>query len=148
MLPFDWIRRRLKPEVCTSCTFIYDDMASQSGEALPFIYQPFDIRRRDHWRDRGALFDFLFTAGGVEASLLDFGSGDGWPSLIVAPYARRVTGVDASTRRARVCAENAARLGLTNVGFVAVAPTRCYPLPTLPSMVCWQPHPSSSRRRP
>lgn len=55
MLPFDWIRRRLGPEVCTSSTFIYEDMASQSGEALPLICQPFDIKRRDHWRDRGAL---------------------------------------------------------------------------------------------
>ena len=31
--------------------------------------------------------------------LLDFGPGDGWPSLLLAPMADEVVGVDASRRR-------------------------------------------------
>lgn len=121
MTVFAWLRRTLAPVVCTSETFIYDDMDSQSGHALPHIYRPFDITKRAHWRDRGSLFDYLLATEGVNRRLLDFGPGDGWPSLIVAPYARRVTGVDASQRRAAVCRENARRMGIDNADFVAVA---------------------------
>ena len=87
-------------------------MASQSGRSLPVVYQPFDATKRAHWNDRGAIFDFLAAAG--DGDILDFGPGDGWPSLPLAPFVRSVTGVDASPRRVAVCQANAARLGLTN----------------------------------
>lgn len=66
MTVFEWIRQAPAPLVCTSETFIYDDMESQSGRALPLIYRPFDIADRAHWRDRGALFDFLLATGGPD----------------------------------------------------------------------------------
>jgi ubiquinone/menaquinone biosynthesis C-methylase UbiE len=97
---------------------IYDRMESQSGRCLPLIYQPFDIGKRSHWADRGACWDFVHSVG--EGQILDFGPGDGWPSLIVAPYVERVVGVDASARRVVECRTNAERMGITNTKFVHV----------------------------
>jgi SAM-dependent methyltransferase len=54
--------------------------------------------------------------------VLDFGPGDGWPSLILAPYVDEVVGVDGSPRRVAVCRENAARLGIENARFEHVTP--------------------------
>lgn len=89
---FEWIEQELNPESCDSAEFIYDDMDSQSGRCLPIIYEPFDGSRKSHWCGQGALFDFYYSTGGKR--LLDFGPGDGWPSLIVAPYVEKVVGVD------------------------------------------------------
>ncbi len=119
---FAWLSQTLHPRPCTSDEFFYDEMASQSGYCLPVIYQSFDTRNRAHWRDRGALFDFLFSTNGEGKALLDFGPGDGWPSLIVAPFAREVTGVDGSQRRVEVCTENALRLGIANARFLHAPP--------------------------
>lgn len=114
---FDWLEKNFTFSVCTSDAFIYDDLESQSGFSLPIIYQPFDGNKRNHWADRGRLFDFLFSIEGEGKKLLDFGPGDGWPSLIVAPYVAEVVGVDASSRRVAVCTENAKRLGYNNAYF-------------------------------
>jgi SAM-dependent methyltransferase len=118
----EWINTYLNPERCPSDKFISDDMESQSGKCLPVIYQPFDSSQKAHWRDRGWMFDFLHAVQGEGKKLLDFGPGDGWPSLIVAPYAGEVTGVDGSSRRVDVCTANAARLGLSNARFIHVPP--------------------------
>lgn len=82
---FAWIETEFKPQFCTSDKFIYDDMESQSGFSLPLIYQPFDAAVRWHWSERGCLFDFLYTTNAEGKRVLDFGPGDGWPSLIIAP---------------------------------------------------------------
>jgi len=119
---FQWIDAVLQPKVCHSEEFIYDDMDSQSGRSLPIIYEPFDASRRSHWRDRGALFDFLCSVQGTGKRLLDFGPGDGWPSLIVAPFAAEVVGVEGSERRVSVCTENAERVGAANAKCVLVPP--------------------------
>ena len=117
MQTFDWIDRVLEPRTCNSEEFIYDDMGSQSGGCLPIIYQPFDVAKRMHWTDRGALFDFLCATEGWGKRILDFGPGDGWPSLIIAPFAGEVVGVEGSRRRRDVCRENAERLGIKNASF-------------------------------
>jgi SAM-dependent methyltransferase len=124
---FQWIQRELRPRACTSVEIFYDFMESQSFECLPVIYQPFDAGKRGHWCDRGAMLDFLLSTRGEGKRLLDFGPGDGWPSLIVAPHAARVVGVDGSPRRVEVCIKNAGRLGITNAEFHHVEPGR--PLP-------------------
>ena len=124
---FDWIEQVLNPKACTSEGFIYDDTDSQSGRSLPMIYQPFDAGQRSHWQDRGSLFDFLFSTQGKK--LLDFGPGDGWPSLIVAPFVEEVVGVEGSRRRVEVCSENAARLGISNARFIYVEPGMPLPFP-------------------
>jgi len=116
----EWINKELKPESCNSDRFIYDDMDSQSGHCLPIIYEPFDATKKSHWADRGWMFDYLLSTHGEGKLLMDFGPGDGWPSLIVAPYASKVIGIEGSTRRAQVCMENAARLEISNAEFVYV----------------------------
>lgn len=113
----EWIERIFEPRPCNSEEFIYDEMESQSGRCLPIIYRPFDVSKRMHWTDRGALFDFLCATGGWGKSILDFGPGDGWPSLILAPFVREVTGVEGSRKRSEVCRENAERLGIENARF-------------------------------
>ncbi len=97
-------------------------MDSQSGCSLPIIYQPFDANEESHWQDRGSLFDYLFSTEGAGKRLLDFGPGDGWPSLIVAPFVDEVVGVDGSLHRVEICAENARRMGISNVRFIWVKP--------------------------
>jgi SAM-dependent methyltransferase len=118
----EWIEQSLRPEKCTSDRFFYDDMESQSGCCLPMIYREFDTTRRGHWCDRGAMFDFLLSVRGDGKRLLDFGPGDGWPSLIVAPFAGEVVGVEGSRKRRRVCEENAERMGIANASFVYAEP--------------------------
>lgn len=115
---FSWIEENLKPEFCTSENFIYNEMESQSNYSLPVIYEPFDAGNRWHWIDRGMLYDFLYSTKGEGKKLLDFGPGDGWPSLIVAPFAKEVVGVDSSGKRVEICTENAGRLGIHNASFV------------------------------
>jgi len=124
---FRWIEEALHPQICNSEELIYEDTDSQSGRSLPIVYEPFDVRQRSHWRDRGALFDFLCSARGEGKRLLDFGPGDGWPSLIVAPFAAEVVGVEGSERRVSVCTENARRLGVSNTKYIFVAPGTSLP---------------------
>jgi SAM-dependent methyltransferase len=116
----DWVRDTLELRACSSGELLYDHMASQSGRCLPIIYQPFDVENPGHWMDRGSMFDFLHSTGG--GRVLDFGPGDGWPSLILAPYVEEVVGVDGSRRRVATCEENAARLGIENARFEYVEP--------------------------
>jgi SAM-dependent methyltransferase len=126
---FHWLEEELKPSTCTSAEFIYDDVDSQSGRSLPLIYKPFDAGLKSHWRDRGAMWDYLFATKGEGQRLLDFGPGDGWPSLIVAPLAGQIVGVDGARKRVAVCTANAERLGLSNASFTYVAPGTPLPYP-------------------
>ncbi len=96
--------------------------------SLPVIYQPFGTSRRSHWWDRGAVLDFL-ESGGATGRWLDFGPGDGWPSLAIAPHVESVTGVNASARRVRVCEQNAERHGIRNFRGVHVLAGRPLPFP-------------------
>lgn len=118
----NWIDENLRPENCTSDRFIYNDMDSQSGYSLPVIYMPFDSSDRSHWADRGCLYDFLYSVDGEGKKILDFGPGDGWPSLIIAPFVKEVIGLDSSQKRVEVCTENAKRLNISNARFVSYTP--------------------------
>ncbi len=126
---FTWIRENLAPEPRTTETLIYDHMASQSGRSLPIIYQPFDPEQPGHWRDRGAALDFALATEAEGRRVLDFGPGDGWPSLIIAPLVGEVVGLEGSQRRVEVCAANAARLGIENVRFERYEPGTPLPFP-------------------
>lgn len=121
----DWVRETVALRPCNTDELLYDHMASQSGRCLPIIYQPFDVENPAHWMDRGSLFDYLRSTGG--GKVLDFGPGDGWPSLILAPYVEEVVGVDGSQRRVAVCRENAARLRIENARFEHVEPGAALP---------------------
>jgi ubiquinone/menaquinone biosynthesis C-methylase UbiE len=121
----DWIAANVTLRAADSAEAMYDQMESQSGEQLPVIYVRFDSRNRGHFTDRGQVLDFAGHAGG--GRVLDFGPGDGWPSLLMAPMVNEVVGVDGSRKRFEVCTANASRLGLSNVNFVHVPPGQ--PLP-------------------
>ncbi|MBN2082667.1 class I SAM-dependent methyltransferase [bacterium] len=114
----DWLEQHLDLADVDTTAFIYDLMESQSGRCLPVIYQPFDAADPLHFADRGHVHDFSQATGG--GRVLDFGPGDGWPSLIIAPFVDEVVGVDASAKRVEICRENAARLGIANARFVHV----------------------------
>lgn len=119
---FQWIEATFHPTICTTDQLIYNDLDSQSGYSLPLIYQPFDSSQRSHWLDRGCLYDFYYSIQGEGKKVLDFGPGDGWPSLILAPYVKEVVGIDASKTRVAVCRENAKRLQINNATFLHYSP--------------------------
>ncbi len=120
-----WMLTNLTFDQTDPCEFVYDNTASQSGRRLPVIYQPFDPSKRGHFVDRGQVLDFVLHADG--GRVLDFGPGDGWPSLLMAPMVKQITGVEGCNRRTDVCTENARRLGLTNVEFICVEPGKSLP---------------------
>ena len=121
----DWIEAEIQPRKCNSTELIYDHQVSQSDFRLPYIYKEFDITKRSHWIDRGYILDFLISMR--TGRILDFGPGDGWPSLSMAPYVEHVTLADASQKRVAVCVENAERLSINNCDFVHINPDK--PLP-------------------
>ena len=123
--PIDWALDNLKPRKCATPDFIYDHMESQSGRCLAHIYEPFDNNNFIHFSDRGITWDFILSTGG--GKILDFGPGDGWPSLVVAPFVQTVIGCDGSKKRVVICKENAIRMGIDNTQFVHVEPDS--PLP-------------------
>lgn len=123
--PIDWIVANLDLRPTNAAEFWYDRMESQSSWSLPVIYQPFDGRKKAHFTDRGQILDYALTAGGER--VLDFGPGDGWPSLLIAPLVGEVVGVDGSRCRVEVCRCNAQRLGLDNTRFVHVPPGELLP---------------------
>ncbi len=121
----EWIREHVELRESTSAESLYDHMASQSGEQLCVIYVPFDGGIRGHFVDRGQIIDYAVLCG--PGRVLDFGPGDGWPSLLMAPMVEEVVGVDGSARRVDVCTENAKRLGIENARFVHVPPGETLP---------------------
>ena len=121
---FAWMKGNLPIRASSTAEICYQ-VESQSGESLPLIHVPFDVSRPGHWNDRGVALDFSMSAG--PGRVLDFGPGDGWPSLIVAPFVAEVVGVDGAEKRVAVCTTNARRMGITNASFVHVPPGK--PLP-------------------
>jgi SAM-dependent methyltransferase len=119
------IEERFTLEPSNSVEFIYDHTESQSGKRLAVIYLPFDPLQRGHFIDRAQILDYALHIG--TGKVLDFGPGDGWPSLLMAPMVEEVVGVDGSKRRVDVCTANAERLGIDNASFVHVPPGE--PLP-------------------
>jgi len=121
----EWFRAHVELRESTSAEALYERMESQAAWGLPVIYLPFDGGNRGHFRDRAQIIDYAVVCG--PGRVLDFGPGDGWPSLPMAPMVEEVIGVDGSPRRVEVCAANAKRMGLGNAQFVHVPPGE--PLP-------------------
>jgi len=113
-----WTQDNIELKKCSSAEFIYNHMESQSEKCLPIIYQPFDAKNPVHFADRARILDFQFSVG--NGKILDFGPGDGWPALGIAPFVKEVIGVEGSLRRAEVCTENAQRLNIENATFVHI----------------------------
>jgi len=112
-------------EQTTTDAAFYNKMESQSGECLAEVYVPFDSYKPGHWADRCRCIDFVKSCG--TGRILDFGPGDGWPSLIVAPFVARVDGLDASGKRVEICRSNAKRMGIDNAFFHRYQPGSNFP---------------------
>ena len=115
-----WLIAHAAPEALDSARALYELMPRQRGGQLPFVDLPYDARRAEHWADAARIADYLAHAPAGTRRVLDIGPGDGWPALPIAAARPdlAVVGVDPAARRTRVCAANAARLGLSNAAFV------------------------------
>ena len=120
----EWIQKNVELRQSSSAESLYDRMESQCS-ILPVIYVPFDAGVRGHFVDRGQILDYTITCG--PGRVLDFGPGEGWPSLLMAPMVEEVVGVDGSRRRVEACTRNAKRLGIGNASFVHVPPGESLP---------------------
>jgi len=121
------IREQFELGPSNSVEFVFDATESQSGKSLAVVYQPFDPNKRGHFVDRAQILDYALHADG--GRVLDFGPGDGWPALLIAPMVKQVVGVEGSKRRTDVCTENAEHLGIKNASFVHVRPGEPLPFP-------------------
>jgi SAM-dependent methyltransferase len=114
-------------EDADSAEFIYGTQESLSAGAQPGIYRPWDGNSALHFRLRGRLLDWGAVMAGRR--VLDFGPGEGYPSLGIAPFVEEVVGVDGSAKRVAECSANAERMGIANATFVHVPPGDPLPLP-------------------
>ena len=122
----EWVWGELAPPAWVdSAQAIYELLPFQRYRQLPFVDVAYDPRREEHWADSARVADFASQLKSGQRSdgagvVIDIGPGDGWPSIPLAaalPDAI-VVGVEPSPRRARVCAENAGRLGVGNAWFM------------------------------
>ncbi len=115
-----WLLDHAAPEPLDSARALYELMLRQRGGQLPFVDVPYDARREEHWADAARVADYVAHAPEGARRVLDVGPGDGWPALPIAASRPdlEVIGVDPAEPRTRVCAANAARLGLANASFV------------------------------
>ena len=108
------------PEVVDSARALYAWMPRQRSGNLAFIDDPYDAQREAHWADAARVADYASALPEGGTRILDFGPGDGWPSLPLAaalPHAR-VLGIDPAPLRAEVCRRNGVRLGIANAAFI------------------------------
>jgi ubiquinone/menaquinone biosynthesis C-methylase UbiE len=143
-----WIRGRFRLERADSARFIYGTQPTLSNYAQPGIYKPWDPRSGIHFRLRARVLDWASVMAGRR--VLDFGPGEGFPSLLLAPYVREVVGVDGSAKRVQECAGNAQRMGVTNASFVHVPPGEALPFPDASfdgAVASWSLEQSPSLRR-
>ena len=124
--PVEWIRTNLALTPSTAGV-MYGQSDSLSGNNDPIIDIPFDAHNSMHFGSRGSTLDFASVVGA--GRILDFGPGDGSPSLTLAPMCDEVVGVEGSMQRADICAANAQRLGIANSQFVFVPPGENLPFP-------------------
>lgn len=108
------------PQVVDSARALYAWMPRQRSGNLAFVDDPYDAQREAHWADAARVADYAAALPEGGRRVLDFGPGDGWPSLPLAAVlpGAQVLGVDPAPLRAEVCRRNGARLGIANARFV------------------------------
>ena len=75
----------------------------------PFIDSPYDPGREEHWIEHSRVETFAKAISSERSELVvDLGSGDGWPSLVLASLKSniRVLGIESSAQRVQRCIEN------------------------------------------
>ncbi|MFO7675042.1 MAG: class I SAM-dependent methyltransferase [bacterium] len=108
-----WIVNETQPVESNSAEQTFNRLETPPDGGLPFSDEIPEFHDEEHFRQDAQIRDFVAHLFGA-ASVLDIGSGHGWPLLRLASVFNTVTGVDASTRRVKACAANAERLGVTN----------------------------------
>ena len=93
-----WIVNTTKPVESNSAEQTFDRMERQGGGKLPVIDVPIEYGLEEHFLDEARIRDFAAHMGGAQ-DILDFGPGDGWPLLRIAPLFKAVTGAEPSQRR-------------------------------------------------
>ncbi len=108
------------PRWVDSARAIYELLPFQRYRQLPFVDLAYDPRREEHWADAARIADFASWLPEGEATVLDVGPGDGWPSIPLAAVRSdaRVIGLEPAPRRTEVCRTNARRLGIPNASFL------------------------------
>jgi len=123
--PIEWITRHVGLRPATFGEFFYGRIEQWSPGRLPGINCPFDAADRAHFITRGKELDYALAVG--DGRILDFGPGDGWPALRIAPMVEQVVGVEASRQRVETCRHNARQAGVDNAEFVLVEPGEAIP---------------------
>ena len=123
----EWICDNLGVEWTDSATLRYDGMEHQLPSDLGGVHRPYTPDRIDDWIDLSFVLSYL-TALGTTGRILDIGTGDGWPSLPLAPFVQEMIGIDQAKSRIDTAKENLARLGYRNVTFL-VASGEALPFP-------------------
>ena len=117
-----WIVTTTKPVESNSAEQTFDRMERQGGGKLPVIDVPVEYGLEEHFLDEARIREFAAHMGGAQ-DILDFGPGDGWPLLRIAPLFRAVTGAEPSQRRVDAITAGIEKLELKNVTVTKVSPT-------------------------
>jgi ubiquinone/menaquinone biosynthesis C-methylase UbiE len=120
---FEWILEHTRPAAADSATLRFERMTAQGCGRLPEIDVPLDPGNPGHWHHRGLILDYALALAGARR-VLDIGSGDGWPSLLLAPHFPEVIGIEPGEVRLGVCRSNAIRLRLDHVRFEQMSACR------------------------
>ena len=123
--PIDWLTRHVEIRSATFGEFFYGRIEQWSPGRMPGINCAFNPADKGHFVTRAKELDYALAVG--SGRILDFGPGDGWPALRIAPMVEQVVGVDAGLQRVETCTQNARQAGVANAEFVLVEPGQ--PLP-------------------
>ena len=90
------------PQVVDSARALYAWMPRQRSGNLAFVDDPYDARREAHWADAARVADYAAALPPGGTRVLDFGPGDGWPSLPLAAALPRAQVLGVEIGRAHV----------------------------------------------
>lgn len=123
--PIEWITQHVDVKSPAFGTFFYGRIEQWSPGRLPGINCIFDPMNKKHFATRAQELDYAIAVGG--GRILDFGPGDGWPALRIAPMVEHLVGVEASAQRVEICRQNANQTGIKNAEFIFVEPGKLLP---------------------
>ncbi|MHC4986185.1 MAG: class I SAM-dependent methyltransferase [Planctomycetota bacterium] len=123
--PIQWLTRHLEFRAATFGEFFYGRIEQWSPGRLPGINCEFEPANKAHFVTRGKELDYALSVG--NGRVMDFGPGDGWPALRIAPMVEHVVGMDASVQRVATCQHNAQQADIKNAEFILVEPGEALP---------------------
>jgi ubiquinone/menaquinone biosynthesis C-methylase UbiE len=115
-----WIKTNCEVIDSNSSEALYGQMVRQCPIDIPGVYRKYDPLNIKDWYYK--INDMRFTRNlKRDYTALDIGCGDGYPSLLMAPYCKKVIGIDNSDTRVNKSRENAKLMGLDNVEFIRMS---------------------------